>query len=280
MDTAKVNPVAIGAALSGTTITVKLGGLGPGGVTLKENKLGFEALGTGPPTSPPSLVRLFPAPQHSLEHGAPSACGAPAWVDLTPRGAWRVRASVRTAHVCRPGVSLCMLCTLPLLLADGLWHSTPLTGSGADSVMVGPAPKGAKAVRYLWYSSPCSPYVGSWPPGKGPAKCAVTLTKQTSDAKCVEGTSFGCYDGILGMWVGDCRGTFECDGKATNCDNMENSRGYGTPGRHNCTCGNFHYYVHPPQVPYHCPVYTDATALGSLSGELDMLPLGPFVMEL
>ena len=99
MDTAKVNPVAIGAALSGTTITVKLGGLGPGGVTLKENKLGFEALGTGPPTSPPSLVRLFPAPQHSLEHGAPSACGAPAWVDLTPRGAWRVRASVRTARV-------------------------------------------------------------------------------------------------------------------------------------------------------------------------------------
>ena len=89
-----------------------------------------------------------------------------------------------------------MLCTLPLLLADGLWHSTPLTGSGADSVMMGPAPKGAKAVRYLWYSSPCSPYVGQ------------------------------------------------------------------------------------PQVPYHCPVYTDATALGSLSGELDMLPLGPFVMEL
>ena len=33
--------------------------------------------------------------------------------------------------------------------------------------MVGPAPKGTKAVRYLWYSSPCSPYVGSWPPGKG-----------------------------------------------------------------------------------------------------------------
>ena len=34
------------------------------------------------------------------------------------------------------------------------------------------------------------------------------------------------------------------------------------------------------QVPYHCPVYTDVTALGSLTGELELLPLGPFVMEL
>ena len=89
MDTVAVNPVAVSAALAGTTITVKLGGLGPGGVTLKENKLGFEALGT-----------------------------------------------------------------------DGLWHSTPVTGKAADSVTVGPAPAGAKAVRYLWYSSPCSPYKG------------------------------------------------------------------------------------------------------------------------
>jgi hypothetical protein len=125
MDTAKVNPVALGAALSGGTITVKLGGLGAGGITLKANKLGFEALG-----------------------------------------------------------------------ADGLWHSTPITGKTADAITLGPAPAGVKAVRYLWYSSPCSPYAGQ------------------------------------------------------------------------------------PQVPYHCPVYTDAPPLGALSGELDLLPLGPFVMPL
>lgn len=81
--------VAVSAALSGTTITLKLGGLGASGVVLKPNKLGFEALGT-----------------------------------------------------------------------DGLWHSTPIMGKTGDSVMVGPAPAGAKAVRYLWYSSPCSPYEG------------------------------------------------------------------------------------------------------------------------
>lgn len=81
--------VVVSVALSGTTITVKLGGLGASGVVLKPNKLGFEALGT-----------------------------------------------------------------------DGLWHSTPVTGKTADSVMVGPAPAGAKAVRYLWYNSPCSPYEG------------------------------------------------------------------------------------------------------------------------
>jgi hypothetical protein len=74
---------------AGTTVTVKLGGLGAGGVTLTENKLGFEVLGS-----------------------------------------------------------------------DGSWHSTPITGKAADSVSVGPAPAGAKAVRYLWYPSPCSPFPG------------------------------------------------------------------------------------------------------------------------
>jgi sialate O-acetylesterase len=125
MDTGRGGPVAVSATLVSGHITVKLGGLGAGGLTLKQNKLGFEALGL-----------------------------------------------------------------------DGMWHSTPVTGKTTDSVTVGPAPAGAKAVRYLWYSSPCSPYAGQ------------------------------------------------------------------------------------PQVPYHCPVYTDAKPLGGLTGEGDMLPLGPFVMAL
>lgn len=43
---------------------------------------------------------------------------------------------------------------------DGSWHSTPITSHATSSVTVGPAPAGAKAVRYLWYPSPCSPYQG------------------------------------------------------------------------------------------------------------------------
>jgi hypothetical protein len=43
---------------------------------------------------------------------------------------------------------------------DGSWHSTPITSTAASSVTVGPAPAGARAVRYLWYPSPCSPYPG------------------------------------------------------------------------------------------------------------------------
>ena len=35
-----------------------------------------------------------------------------------------------------------------------------------------------------------------------------------------------------------------------------------------------------PQVPYKCPIYTDVTPLGSLTGEMDRLPLGPFMLEL
>ena len=43
---------------------------------------------------------------------------------------------------------------------DGSWHSTPITSTTTSSVTIGPAPAGAKAVRYLWYASPCSPYQG------------------------------------------------------------------------------------------------------------------------
>ena len=42
-----------------------------------------------------------------------------------------------------------------VLGADEIWHSTPIVGSGADSVTVGPAPRGARAARYLFYASPC-----------------------------------------------------------------------------------------------------------------------------
>ena len=122
IDSHKINPVVSTVSISGRIISIKLKGLGPGGVTLQGNKLGFEALG-----------------------------------------------------------------------GDGLWHSTPIKAKTTDTVIVGPAPAGAKAVRYLWYQSPCSPYTGQ------------------------------------------------------------------------------------PQVPYHCPVYAVGQALGSLSGELDLLPLGPFI---
>jgi hypothetical protein len=33
-------------------------------------------------------------------------------------------------------------------------------------------------------------------------------------------------------------------------------------------------------LPFGCPVYAKVTALGSLTGEHDYLPLAPFVMEL
>ena len=76
---------------------------------------------------------------------------------------------------------------------DGSWHSTPITSHATSSVTVGPAPAGAKAVRYLWYQSPCG-----------------------DDSK----------------------------------------------------------------VRYRCPGYVKVEALGGLSGELDALPLGPFVAKL
>jgi len=42
-----------------------------------------------------------------------------------------------------------------VLGADQVWHSTPVAKGGGSSVTVGPAPPGALAVRYLFYSSPC-----------------------------------------------------------------------------------------------------------------------------
>lgn len=41
--------------------------------------------------------------------------------------------------------------------ADGLWHSTPVEAIGASTVTLSGSPAGAKAVRYLWRSTPCGP---------------------------------------------------------------------------------------------------------------------------
>ena len=77
-----------------------------------------------------------------------------------------------------------------VLGSDQQWHATPVASIGAQTVTLSGAPSGAKAVRYLWRSTPCGPL------------------------------TFGC------------------------------------------------------------PVYAKATALGSLTGEHDYLPLAPFTMAL
>lgn len=41
--------------------------------------------------------------------------------------------------------------------ADGLWHSTPVEAIAASTVTLSGSPAGAKAVRYLWRSTPCGP---------------------------------------------------------------------------------------------------------------------------
>jgi hypothetical protein len=52
--------------------------------------------------------------------------------------------------------------------------------------------------------------VGPWRPKPGPAVCSITLKKQASSATCTQGDSFGCYDGLLAMWIDEgCRGEFE-----------------------------------------------------------------------
>ena len=61
--------------------------------------------------------------------------------------------------------------------------------------------------------------------------CNVSLTKQKSVAKCVEGESFGCNRTGHSMWTSNgCRGEFTCNGYDTTCD----VDGQGT---HQCFCG-------------------------------------------
>jgi hypothetical protein len=75
-----------------------------------------------------------------------------------------------------------------------------------------------------------------WHPEPGPAKCTVALVKQASSAKCTEGKSFGCYDGLAAMWTdGGCRGDFHCDDKKITCDSNHHGEA-ANPGLFNCSC--------------------------------------------
>ena len=51
--------------------------------------------------------------------------------------------------------------------------------------------------------------------------CQVTLVKQASNAKCIQGRSYGCeiaHDGQPMIWVHNCRGKFRCAGRKKNVD--------------------------------------------------------------
>ena len=75
----------------------------------------------------------------------------------------------------------------------------------------------------------------TWPPVAGPTPCKVSLLNEDSTGLCTPGTSFGCYDGVDGMWVDQgCRGSFECDGKKTTCECI-GSQGWCSH-HHNCSC--------------------------------------------
>lgn len=50
----------------------------------------------------------------------------------------------------------------------------------------------------------------------GQAECSVKLLEQHSQARCLNGVSFGCRvapDGLRVVWVRNCRGVFRCDGE-------------------------------------------------------------------
>jgi hypothetical protein len=76
----------------------------------------------------------------------------------------------------------------------------------------------------------------SWPPpGGGPTPCTIALVEQASQAACVRGTSFGCYDGIEGFWVDKgCRGVFDVDGVKNISCACEGSQGFCST-RGNCS---------------------------------------------
>ena len=119
---------------------------------------------------------------------------------------------------------------LPLPLFRSLPPSVSLSPSLPVSQVVAAAPPPSPGP---------APPPAPWNPKPGPEKCEVSMTKQLSNSKCTEGKSFGCYDGLLGMWTNDgCRGEFECDGKKITCDsNFPPSPSDATnPGLFNCSC--------------------------------------------
>jgi len=64
-----------------------------------------------------------------------------------------------------------------------------------------------------------------------PDTCSVSLIRQLSVAKCIQGQSFGCFDNNHTMWTdAGCRGQFACDGRNISC-NVDGA------GRHLCACG-------------------------------------------
>ena len=66
-----------------------------------------------------------------------------------------------------------------------------------------------------------------------PHACSVTLLKQLSNkAKCVLGSTFGCFAGGRVMWIsGGCRGRFKCSDSVVSCGFPRQN---GDP--RNCTC--------------------------------------------
>lgn len=92
------------------------------------------------------------------------------------------------------------------------------------------------------------------PPGVGPNPCTIRLLKQDSTATCSQASgSFGCYDGINGMWVDKgCRGDFLVDGHNVSCA-CRGTQGYCS-GRGNCSAV-------PPGCPFDGASNVTAVAL-------------------
>ena len=69
------------------------------------------------------------------------------------------------------------------------------------------------------------------PPAPPAPRCALSLVKQTSIAKCALGSTFGCDADNTTMWTaGGCRGQFLCNGANVTCD-------VDGAGQHECPCG-------------------------------------------
>ena len=81
------------------------------------------------------------------------------------------------------------------------------------------------------------------------ASCSVSLTRQVSSTRCIEGKTFGCMEGNESMWAGGgCNGEFLCEGHP-------NVACAGTFGRRSvCLCDT--------PVPRDCKIPTDCPGPG------------------
>ena len=70
--------------------------------------------------------------------------------------------------------------------------------------------------------------------------CTIALKEQTSKKPCVQGVSFGCYQGGRMMWISrGCRGDFVCNGADVHCGTtvgILKSAVTGSAVGRNCTC--------------------------------------------